>query len=105
MHQMCYYRIDNIDVEPQPPTKWEIEARSILATVTKASHAQLDQIMLQHFRVRLGGRREILVQRRATAVSLLEGRIYNLRRNAENQARRERFIGPLTIQMANGHPF
>jgi hypothetical protein len=105
MHQMCYYRIDNIEVEPQLATRWEIEARTILGTVARASHAELDQIMLQHFRIRLGGRREVLVQRRATTVSLLEGRIYNLRRNEENRVRRERFIGPLTIQMANGHPF
>lgn len=105
MHPLCYYRIDNIEVEPQPPTKWEIETRATLATVPSASHAALDQILLQYYRVKLTGRREVLVQRRATVTNLLLARIRNLQRNEENRVRRERFIGPLTIQMANGHPF
>ena len=105
MHQMCYYRIDNIEVEPQPPTQWELRYQEILATVPTASHAELDQIMVEHNRVRLGGRREVLVQRRATVTSMLQHRIRNAQLGAVNAARRERFIGPLTIQMQNGHPF
>ena len=105
MHPMCYYRIDNIEVEPQPATRWELQYREILATVPTASHAVLDQIMTEHFRIRLGGRREVLVQRRATVTSMLEHRIRSAQQSAINAARRQRFVGPLTIQMANGHPF
>ena len=105
MHQMCYYRIDNIEVEPQPPTQWELRYQDILATVARASHAELDQIMTEHFRITLRGRRQVLVQRRATVASMLQHRIRNAQVGAVNAARRAKFIGPLTIQMANGHPF
>ena len=105
MYSMCYYRIDNIEVDPQPATKWELKYRELLATVPKASHAVLDQIVSEHFPIPLSGRREVLVQRRATVTSLLEHRIYNEQRGAMNAARRKKFIGPLTIKMENGHPF
>ncbi len=105
MHQMCYYRIDNIEVEPQQPTQWELRYQEILATVHNASHAELDQIMRQHFRVRVKGRREVLVQRRSTVANMLQHRIRNAQEGAVNAARRAKFIGPLTIQMQNGHPF
>jgi len=105
MHQMCYYRIDNIEVEPQPVTRWEIQCRNLLDIVPRASHAQLDEIMTEYFHIRVGGRREVLAQRRATVTSMLEHRIRNAQQAAINAARRAKFIGPLTIQMANGHPF
>ena len=105
MHHMCYYRIDNIEVEPQTPTQWELRYREILATVASASHAELDKIMTEHFRISLRGRREVLVQRRASITSLLQHRIRSAQQGAINTARRAKFIGPLTIQMQNGHPF
>ena len=105
MHQMCYYRIDNIEVEPQPATKWELQYQEILGRVGKASHAELDKIVLENFRIRLGGRREVLVQRRASIASMLQARIRNAQQGAVNAARRAKFIGPLTIPMQNGHPF
>lgn len=105
MHQMCYYRIDNIEVEPQPVTRREIQARELIARVATARHAELDQIMAEHFNVRLRGRRDVLVQRRASITSMLQSRIRNAQVGAINAARRAKFIGPLTIQMQNGHPF
>ena len=104
-HYSCYYRIDNIEVEAQPATKMEIQMREILATVPKASHAQLDQIVSDHFPTRACGRREKLVTRRANVAALANSRIYNVQQSAVNRVRRARFIGPLTTQMENGHPF
>ena len=101
----CYYRIDNIEVEAQPATKMEIQMSEILATVPKASHAQLDKIVLDHFPSRHCGRREVLVRRRTNVTSLIEQRIYIAQQSAVNRVRRARFIGPLTDRMANGHPF
>lgn len=106
MHPLCYYRIDNIDVDPQPPTRWEIEAREILARVPTMRHAEIDEIEDRHFRLRYRSkRREPLVQRRASLVHYLQARIRNAQLGAMNEARRAKFIGPLTIQMRNGHPF
>jgi hypothetical protein len=105
MHPMCYYRIDNIEVGPQPVTEREIKAREILARVPTARHAELDQIVFENFRIRLGGGREVLIQRRASIARMLEARIRNYQESEINRARRAKFIGPLTIQMENGHPF
>ena len=106
MHQMCYYRIDNIEVEPQPATQQEIRARELLACVPAMRHAELDAVMSAHFNVRFATkRREVLVQRRATLVHMLQARIRNAQSGAVDAARRAKFIGPLTIQMRNGHPF
>jgi hypothetical protein len=106
MHPLCYYRIDNIDVEPQPPSKWEIECQDLIARVPAMRHAELDEVEDQVFRLRhRTKRRDVLVQRRATLISMLHNRIRRLQIGAMNEARRARFIGPLTIQMRNGHPF
>lgn len=106
MHPLCYYRIDNIEVEPQQPTSWELKALDILVRVPTMRHAELDEIEAQHFRLRLRTkRREVLVQRRATVTHMLQASIRNSQVGAINAARRAKFIGPLTIQMQNGHPF
>ena len=106
MHQMCYYRIDNIDVEPQPATRWEIHAREILLRVPAMRHAELDATMAGHFNVRFANkRRDVLAVRRGHRTQMLQARIRHAPQGPINDIRRERFIGPLTIQMANGHPF
>ena len=105
MHPMCYYRIDNIEVDPQPATKLEIQDRELIARVAVARHAELDEIVAKYLNIRLRGRREVLVQRRASLTYMLNGRIRQAQQSAINQARRAKFIGPLTIQMQNGHPF
>ena len=104
MHHMCYYRIDNIEVGPQPVTDAELKLRRILERVPTAKHDELDRIMTELF-CRPGKRREVLVQRRATAISIIESRIRSFQQGAINAARRARFIGPLTRPMENGHPF
>lgn len=106
MHPMCYYRIDNIDVEPQPPTSWEIRYREIIARVPAMRHAELDEIEDKYFHLRHRvKRRDPLVQRRASLIHFLQARIRSVQLGAIAEARRAKFIGPLTIQMQNGHPF
>ncbi len=106
MHPLCYYRIDNIDVEPQPVTRWEIEAHEMLARVPAMRHAELDAVMSAKFNFRFANkRRDVLAVRRATLIQMLNARIRNAQQSAINTARRAKFIGPLTIQMQNGHPF
>jgi len=106
MHPLCYYRIDNIEVEPQPPTKWELECHDLIARVPALRHAELDEIEDRIFRLRHRTKsRDVLVVRRAQLIQMLQHRIRRLQNGAMNEARRAKFIGPLTIQMRNGHPF
>lgn len=106
MHHLCYFRIDNIEVEPQPVSDREIELRELIARVPTMRHAELDDLLHRMSNIRIvGRRRDVLSYRRAQMISLLERRIEMCRAGIINRIRRERFIGPLTIQMRNGHPF
>ena len=106
MHSLCYVNISNIEVPQPAPSKYMLELERLIEEVPTASHARLDEIWASvyniHPRVK---RRDPLVQRRAHLVTTLRGRIASQARGQMYYARMEKFIGPLTIQQRNGHPF
>lgn len=106
MHPLCYYRIDNIEAEQPAPSKYMLELEQLILEIPTASHARLDEIWASVYNVRhQRGRRDVLVQRRAHLITSLRQRITSQARALHQRARMEKFIGPLTIQMQNGHPF
>lgn len=105
MHPLCYVNVSNIEVPEPQPSAYMQKLEDLILQVPSASHARLDEIYAEVFNVRFRGRREVLVQRRAQLVASLRQRIASQARALQHRARMEAFIGPLTIQQRNGHPF
>jgi hypothetical protein len=105
MHPLCYINLSNIEVPQPTPSAYMQKLEDLIHQVPSASHARIDEIWWDIFSVRFRGRREVLVQRRAELVRSLRQRIASQARALHNRARMDAFIGPLTIQQRNGHPF
>lgn len=105
MHPLCYVNISNIEADQPPPSAYMQKLEELILQVPTASHARIDEIWAEVFNVRFRGRRDVLVQRRADLVHSLRRRIDSQARALHYQARKDKFIGPLTIQQRNGHPF
>ena len=105
MHPLCYINLSNIEVEQPAPSPYMQKLEDLILQVPTASHARIDEIWAEVFNVRFRGRRDVLVQRRADLVASLRRRIASQARALYQQAQKEAFIGPLTIQQRNGHPF
>lgn len=104
MHPICYFRIDNIEVDQPAVSDREIMLRDLIPTVETARHAQLDAIEKRLY-MRFGTKGKKLKFRRATLARYIECQIQNDRKSRLIHAKRDAFIGPLTIAMQNGHPF
>lgn len=105
MHPLCYINLSNIEVPQPAPSAYMQKLEDLIHQVPSASHARIDEIYAEVFNVRFRGRREVLVQRRAELVRSLRQRINSQARALYQQAQKAAFIGPLTIQQRNGHPF
>lgn len=105
MHPLCYVNISNIEVEQPAPSPYMQKLEHLILQVPTASHSRIDEIWWDIFSVRFRGRRDLLVQRRAGLVQSLRRRIDSQARALYQQAQKEAFIGPMTIQQRNGHPF
>lgn len=105
MHPLCYINLSNIEVEQPAPSPYMQKLEELILQVPTASHARIDEIWAEVFNVRFRGRRAVLVQRRADLIASLRRRIASQARALYQQAQKEAFIGPMTIQQRNGHPF
>jgi hypothetical protein len=106
MHQLCYFNTSNIEITETPATHPQEEQLAAVAlTVPTMRHADLDEFFKKFCNIWERGRRKLLVHRKQQATNTIKRQIENVRRNQINQAKRAAFIGPLTIQMRNGHPF
>ena len=106
MHRLCYFNTSNIEITETPATHPQEEKLAAVAlTVPKMRHAELDEFFKKFCNIRARGRRDLLVRRKQLATNAIKRQIENVRRNQINQAKRAAFVGPLTIQMRNGHPF
>jgi hypothetical protein len=106
MHPLCYIKTDNIEVEVPEQTEQERKILSLLENVEKSSHADLDELfsILHPYRV-MRGNRDPLKYRRMHFINSVEAKVRVIQRSALAKARIDAFIGPLTIQQRNGHPF
>jgi hypothetical protein len=106
-HPLCYFNTNNIEITETPPTHpYEEKLAAIIPTIPKMSHAELDKFEAKFCNIRgHRGRRDLLALRRNRAQHQLDNQIKNVRRGQINEFKRAAFIGPLTIQMRNGHPF
>lgn len=105
MHELCYVNLSAVEAEQPAPSSYELNLVRILATVPTASHAEMDEIYKTVYRMQLRGKREKLAHRRSSLINMLEGRIRAAQRGALRHAKFNNFIGPLTVQQQNGHPF
>lgn len=106
MHPLCYINLSNIEVDQPPPSEYMLMLEDLILQVPTASHARIDEIYKSIFNIRFATkRRNVLVSRRAELISTLQRRIASQARALHYQARKAAFIGPLTIQQRNGHPF
>jgi len=106
MHHLCYFRTDNISVNGPFPinsrTQFELE---LCEEGQSASHARIDEINELLYRRPIHGKRDLLKYRRESFIHNANSIRRRAQENAFAIANREAFIGPLTIQQQNGHPF
>lgn len=107
MHSICYINVKGITLETEPElSKLELKLLAILETISKASHAGLDEIALKVFNhVELRSRRPKLDDRRKRYASRMHAQLELERENIIHNAKINKFIGPLTMAQENGHPF
>ena len=106
MHPICYFRTDNISVNGPFPissrTQFELD---LCAEAQNASHARIDEINELLYRLPTRGKRSLLKYRRESFIHNANSIRRRAQKNAFIIAKREAFIGPLTISQKNGHPF
>jgi IS1 family transposase len=106
-HSLCYLNTSNIEITETPEIHpYEEKLAAIALTIPKMSHADLDELGsdLRNF-LKHTGRRTLLVNRRNSAAVTIKRKIETIRKVQITTAKRAAFIGPLNIQMQNGHPF
>ena len=109
MHPSCYFRTDNIEVMgPFRVTGPVLKFCAVECEIASAGHARLYEIETMFNLTMRGtrrGTRPTLKIRRMRLIHDIDSARRRAQRIAFTQARRDRFIGPLTIHQANGHPF
>jgi hypothetical protein len=103
----CYVRLENIELLEEPDlTPYEDRLERLLSRVPTATHDQLTEIAkesgVHHFSKR--GNQKI-ASRRAGLIRMLTAMQKNSRTALRQRAALKLFIGPMTDQMRNGHPY
>ena len=102
----CRVKVDHVQLTEEPElTPYETRLREFLAFVETANHAKLDEMNNELRRIPSRGRRPKLNERRAALKHFLEIRIKKQREAVVHRAKIDAFIGPITTQQHNGHPF
>jgi len=111
MHPSCYFRTDNINATgPFLPGPHALRAMDAVAGLDACrTHAQIDSIEEAVVRnsaaVRIRGGKGTLACRKLRLRQIVDQVLRRSQEGGFASARRDAFIGPLTIQMQNGHPF
>lgn len=110
MHALCYFRTDNIDITgPFPLPEYHSNIVEYLSELEQVKrHSQIDELekkILRNSRIHTAGHKMTIRDRKIRIANKAASILRDVQDQAFRRAKREAFIGPLTIQMENGHPF